>query len=61
MKKTYSKPAISVIDIEAESLMAATITTDGNTGSGGIYDDEELNGGLGKGHSFDLWADDEED
>lgn len=41
--------------------MAATITTDGNTGSGGIYDDEELNGGLGKGHSFDLWADDEED
>lgn len=59
MKKVYSKPAISVLDIEAESLMAATITTDGNTGSGGIYD-EEIDGGLSKGHSFDLWADDED-
>lgn len=59
MKKVYSKPAISVLDIEAESLMAATITTDGNTGSGGIYD-EEIGEGLSKGHSFDLWADDED-
>ena len=61
MKKTYSKPAISVIDIEAESLMAATITTDGNTGSGGVYGDEEITVGGSKGHSFDLWSDDEED
>lgn len=60
MKKTYLKPAISVIDIEAESLMAATITTDGNTGSGSVYGDE-IDKGLSKGHSFDLWADDEED
>ena len=60
MKKVYSKPAISVLDIEAESLMAATITTDGNTGSGGIYDDEELNTGGSKGHAFDLWADEED-
>lgn len=60
MKKVYSKPAISVLDIEAESLMAATITADGNTGSGGIYDDEELNTGGSKGHSFDLWDDDED-
>lgn len=59
MKKVYSKPAISVLDIEAESLMAATITTDGNTGSGGIYD-EKIGEGLSKGHSFDLWADDED-
>lgn len=41
--------------------MAATITTDGNTGSGGVYGDEEITVGGSKGHSFDLWSDDEED
>lgn len=57
-KKNYTAPEITVVNVETESLMAASPignSVDNVTpASTGEY-------GLGKTHdSFDLWADDEE-
>lgn len=63
MKKTYIKPTIVSFEIEAEQLMQASLTfeKDNSKGLGGLNVVGAEENSMSKGHSFDLWADDEED
>lgn len=61
MKKQYITPSTEVMAIEAEQIMAASITFDegGDTGSVIFGDGHASGDGMSKGH-LDLWGDEED-
>ncbi len=57
MKKTYMQPLTNVVKIEVQQLMAGSITTEGNTATGTVSN-EEYNGTF-RSNSGSFWDDDD--
>lgn len=59
MKKTYMKPAVETVEVEIQSLMVVSFTSDGESGTASISDTEVKGDVLSKDTDFDLWGEDE--
>jgi hypothetical protein len=62
--KRYTKPSVSVIEIESNSIMAASITIsdDGLSGSVTLSNDNATGDAMSKNNYLGIWdLDDEED
>lgn len=56
MKKTYSKPAMTVVDLAMESLIAASLRIDGSQSG-----NEQLSNKVSGGWNSDNWTADGEE
>lgn len=59
MKKRYIKPETAVVDVEPESMMAASGRMFGETNEISVQDDD--NNMYSKGHGPDVWGFDEDE
>lgn len=62
MKKQYIKPTTDIYMMELEQMIAESYTFDDTEGTGkmGLFSDQSATGpALSKGHTFDVWGDDE--